>query len=211
MKSKNKLLKTILIFSFLILFIFTFSSISLASPNQTSNKLKATNATDSSKFKGREKLKERLGEVKLKICEKKEANIKKRANKLVQRAEKIQNIFGRIIQKTDKFYVDKLVPADLEIDNYEGILNNLENKRKDVATAIAAAEDTADNFDCEGQNPKEQITQFRTNMKGVISALNEYKKAVINYLVTVRTKAKNYKAQTATSSAEPATGSVDLE
>ena len=149
--------------------------------------------------------------MKLKICEKKEANIKKRANKLVQRAEKIQNIFGRIIQKTDKFYVDKLVPADLEIDNYEGILNNLENKRKDVATAIATAEDTADNFDCEGQNPKEQITQFRTNMKGVISALNEYKKAVINYLVTVRTKAKNYKAQTATSSAEPATGSVDLE
>lgn len=172
-------------------------------------------ATPSAKSKGkglgRDNLENRLSEVKLAVCEKKQAAIQRRSSKLVARADIIQNRFDRIAQRVDAFYVDKLVPAGLDIENYDQILNNLENKRRDVAAAVGVAEDTANNFNCEGVEPKEQLKQFRTDMQGVIRALQAYKKAIVDYLVTVRTKAKNFKAETATSSAEPATPSAETE
>jgi hypothetical protein len=46
-------------------------------------------------------------------------------------------------------------------------------------------------------------------MKGVIGALQGYKKTVINLLVAVKTKGKNIKSPVATESAKPATPSAD--
>jgi hypothetical protein len=205
--------KLVIFISLFILLAFVFSSFAVAQNRSRSRVLPAQKATPSAKIKNKDKNREehqnRLSEVKLKVCEKRESQIQKRSTKLVARAENIQNRFDRIAQKVDDFYIDKLVPAELEIDNYDLLLNNLENKRRDVAAAVGVAEDTAENFTCEGEDPKDHVKLFKADMKNVISALKDYKKAIINYLVTVRTKAKNYKAETATSSSEPATGSSE--
>ena len=200
---------------FFLIFVFVFSTLVFASHQPNHNPAGQTKtATDSAKkAKGRDKLENRLTEVKLKVCEKKEASIQRRSTKLAERAANIQTRFDRIIEKVDAYYVDKLVPAGVEIENYSDLLENIEDHRRASATALGAAESTAGNFTCEGENPKDQLKQFRTDMKFVISSLQSYKKSVVNLLVAVRTKAKNIKESqpVATGSAQPATGSAEQE
>jgi len=201
---------------FFLIFAFIFSTFVSATHQPNHNPPGQTKtATDSAKgkAKGRDNLENRLTEVKLKVCEKKEASIQRRSTKLAERAANIQTRFDRIIEKVDAYYVDKLVPAGVEIENYSDLLENIEDHRRASATALGAAESTAGNFTCEGENPKDQLKQFRTDMKFVISSLQSYKKSVVNLLVAVRTKAKNIKESqpVATGSAQPATGSAEQE
>ena len=208
--------KLIIFVTFALIFAFAFAALVSAAHNPNHNSAKPSNtATDSAKgkAKGRDKLENRLSEVKLKVCEKKESSIQKRSTKLVAKADKIQTRFDRIIEKVDTYYVDKLVPNGIEIENYSDLLANIEDHRRAGATALGIAESTADNFTCEGENPKKQIGQFRDDMKGVIGALQEYKKSVVNLIVAVRTKGKNIKESqpVATSSAEVATDSAKTE
>ncbi|MCH7541991.1 hypothetical protein IH981_04435 [Patescibacteria group bacterium] len=168
-----------------------------------------TSTPSAGKMKG--KAKNRLDEVKLKICEKREATIQKRSISLVTRAEKIESRFDRIVDKVDEFYVDKVVPKAGEIDEYEGLLDRVEDRRRDVAAALGVAESTAENFECDNQKPKMQVKQFKDDMHVVIGALKEYKKAIVDFLVAVRTKGKNIKTPVATDSGQPVTPSASQQ
>ncbi len=214
MKSKYKPAKLITFLTFLITFLFVFTTVATAVHDSQGNVLPEENtATPSAdkKAKGRDKLKNRLSQVKLKVCEKREASIQKRSTRLVAKAENIQKRFDRIIEKVDTYYIDVLMLKDVEIENYDELLANVEENRIAAATKLGVAESTASNFTCEGEDPKDQVKQFRTDMKGVISALKGYRKAVVNLIVAVRTKAKNIKSPVATDSAEPATSSAGQE
>jgi len=196
----------------LLIFGFTISTISVPFYHFSGHVFGQTNEATSSadnKAKGRDKLKDRLSSVKLKVCEKREAAVQNRSTKLTARAENIQNRFDRIVEKVDTYYIDVLMLKGVEIENYNELLGNVEDNRRAVATKLGAAESTANNFTCEGEDPKGQIKQFRTDMRGVLAALNNYKKSVVNLIVAVRTKAKNVKEPVATESAQPATGSAE--
>ncbi len=212
MRSKFRPTKLITFVSIFVIFAFVFvtfvSAITPAQPRVLPADKKATPSAKA-KAKGRDKMKDRLTEVKLKICEKKEATIQRRSTRLVVKVEKILNNFDRIVQKVDDFYVDKVVPKIGEMENYEQLLNKNEAKRQEVYVALGAGTETANNFTCEGVNPKDQIKQFRVEMQSVVQALKEYKHTLIDYLVAVKTKAKNIKERTATKSAEPATSSAE--
>lgn len=211
MRDKFKPTKLITLVTVFLLFAFVFTSYASAVYLSRPSVLRATDSTPSAKAKGRDKMRDRLSEVKLKVCEKKEATIQKRATKLVTRAENIQNNFDRIVQRVDDYYVDKVVPKVGEIENYDQMLDKIFENRAAVASTLGLAESSANNFNCEGKDPKGQLKLFRSDMQVVIVALKEYKKAVIDYLVAVKTKARNIKTPTATSSAEPATGSAGTE
>jgi len=208
--------KLLTLLSILVLFAFIFTTFASATLRSNKRILGETDtATDSAKKKpkGRDKLEDRLSQIKLKVCEKRESSIQKRSTRLVAKSENIQKRFDRIIEKVDTYYIDVLMLKDVEIENYDELLGNVEENRAAAATKLGAAESTASNFTCEGENPKEQIGQFRTDMKGVISALKGYKKSVVNLIVAVRTKAKNIKDSepVATDSAKPATESAGTE
>ncbi len=206
--------KLITFLTIFLIFVFVFTTLAFAAHQSRPRVLQQTNtATDSAdkKPKGRDKLENRLSQIKLKICEKREASIQRRSTRITAKSENIQKRLDRIIEKVDTYYVDVLVPKDVEIENYSALLGNIEDNRRAAANAVGVAESTATNFTCEGENPKEQIKQFRTDVKGVISALQGYKKSVVNLIVAVRTKAKNIKPPVATESAKPATGSAEQE
>ena len=217
MRNKYKPAKIITFLTILVTFIFVFTTVATAFHDSRGIVLHEEDEATSSankKSKGhkdRDELKDRLSHVKLKVCEKREASIQKRSTKLVTRVENIQNRFDRIVEKVDSYYIDVLMPKGIEIENYNLLLDNINQNRVAVAAKLGVAESVANNFTCEGENPKGQLKQFRTDMKGVISALLGYKKAVVNLIVAVRTKAKNIKSPVATSSAEPATGSAETE
>ena len=50
-------------------------------------------------------------------------------------------------------------------------------------------------------DPKSHLKEFKDDMKAAISALKNYKKSVVNLIVSVRTKGENLKDPVATSSA----------
>jgi hypothetical protein len=209
-RSKFRPTKLITFLSIFVIFAFVFVSFAGAITSRQPTVLPADKkATPSAKPKGRDKMKDRLTEVKLKVCEKKEATIQRRSTRLVGKVEKILSNFDRIVQKVDDFYVDKVVPKVGEMENYEQLLNKNGAKRQEVYVALGAATETANNFTCEGVDPKDQIKQFRVEMKSVTQALKEYKHTIIDYLVAVKTKAKNIRERTATKSAEPATSSAE--
>ncbi len=215
MLSQLRSAKLITFVTFAVIFAFVFTTLAAATPKPNSNSQgKAKTATDSAKGKGkrRDKLENRLTEVKLKVCEKKEASIQKRSTKMVAKAEDIQIRFDRIVEKVDDYYVDVLSP-DVEIETYSDLLQIIEDYRRAAANNLGVAESTAENFTCEGENPKDQLKQFRTDVKVVISSLQGYRKAVVNLIVAVRTKGKNIKESepVATDSAKPATESADTE
>ena len=206
--------KLITFLTILVTFLFVFTTIATTFAYSRGRVLQETDtATPSAdkKPKGRDKLANRLSQIKLKICEKREASIQKRSTRLVAKSVNIQKRFDRIIEKVDTYYIDVLLLKDVEIDNYDALLANVEENRVASATKLGAAESTASNFTCEGEDPKGQVKQFRTDMKAVISALQGYKKSVVNLIVAVRTKAKNIKSPVATDSAKPATGSAEPE
>lgn len=208
--------RVITFLSIVLTFLFVFATVATAFHTSRGNVLQETDtATDSAKpkgkAKGRDKMKDRLSEVKLKVCEKKESSIQKRSTKLVERADKIQAKIDTVIAKVDTYYIDVLSPKGVEIDNYSDLLANVEENRVVVATALGLAESNAENFNCEGVNPKNHLKEFKDDMKAAISALKNYKKSVVNLIVAVRTKAKNIKDPVATSSANTATSSAETE
>jgi chromosome segregation ATPase len=203
MGSQMKLAKPITIITISLTFIFIFTSLAGAFYHLPSRVKGVTVATPSSQKKenAREQLKNRLTEVKLKVCKQREAAIQNRSQRLAQRAKSIQNRFDRIVGRVDEFYVEKVVLKAGEIENYTRLKARIEEKRRAVAAALGVAENTAKSFACQGENPKGQLQQFRTDMAGVIKALKEYKKAVIDLLVAVKTKFKNVKTPVVTGSA----------
>ena len=206
--------KLITFFTLLVISLFVFTTIASAVHDSRGSVLQEADPATSSadkKPKGRDKLENRLSQIKLKVCEKREASIQKRSTRLVAKAENIQKRFDRIIEKVDIYYIDVLLLKDIEVENYDELLANVEENRIAAATKLGAAESTASNFTCEGEDPKAQVKQLRTDMKAVISALQGYKKSVVNLIVAVRTKGKNIKSPVATGSATPATDSAGTQ
>lgn len=196
--------KLIIFLSILLTFLFIFTTVATAFSVSRGSVLQETDtATDSAKpkGKGRDKMKDRLTEVKLKICEKKEASIQKRSTNLAGRADKIQAKIDTAVEKVDTYYVDVLIPKGVEIENYSALLANIEENRLVTAAALGLAESNAENFNCAGVDPKNQLKEFKGDMKTVIGALKNYKKSVVNLIVSVRTKGENLKDPVATSSA----------
>ena len=218
MTNSYKPAKLIIFLSILLAFLFLFTTIAAALNHsqgvvdQDTDTATAT-ATDSAKpkGKGRDKMKDRLSEVKLKVCEKKEASIQKRSTSLAGRADKIQAKIDNAVEKVDTYYVGVLTPKGVEIENYSDLLANIEENRVAAASALGLAENNAENFNCEGVDPKSHLGEFKDDMRTAIATLKNYKKSVVNLIVAVRTRAKNLKDPVATSSAEPATSSAVTE
>ncbi|OGY22299.1 MAG: hypothetical protein A2126_03930 [Candidatus Woykebacteria bacterium GWB1_45_5] len=199
MVRKTRVTKPITLVSLSLAFLFFFTSIVVAvdQPVKLETKFGTQNATSSAGKQAR------LDQVKLKVCQKKQAGIKKRSQSLARRANLITNRFDRITTRVKEYYTNKLGSKGVTIENYDQMVADIATKKEAVDVALKKAESTAKDFSCDSDNPKGQIQAFRQDMINVIRALKEYKKSVINFLVAVRTKAKNIKAPTATGSATP--------
>jgi vacuolar-type H+-ATPase subunit H len=154
-------------------------------------------ATPSSRQRGEEHEK-KLSEVKLKICKKRQDIIKKRSIKLAERAQKMITRFANHAQRVEDYYTNILLPKGKVVENYDQLVTNIINKKILVEEAVENAKNAASAFDCSSDDPKGQLTTFRLKMQETIKALKNYKKAVRDLIVAVRTVNKQ---EAATSSA----------
>lgn len=133
-----------------------------------------------------EKVQARLTDAKLKACQAREDSIKKRSDQLTRMATTMLEKFDAIEKKVQDYYTAKVVPSGKTVANYETLVADTQTKKTAVQTALSTAQTNANGFTCTGDDPKGQLTQFRTDMQSVKTALKNYRTSIKNLIVAVR-------------------------
>ncbi len=100
----------------------------------------------------------------------------------------MQEKFDAIAKRVEDYYISKVVPSGKTVTNYDSLVSEIQNKKQATQTALGKAQTDANSFSCSGNDPKGQLTQFRTDMQTVKSALKDYRTAIKNLIVAVRFK-----------------------
>lgn len=149
----------------------------------------AHNEAETGRSSVREMVKHRLTDGKLKACQSKEKAIQKRSVQLIRQTVTMQEKFDKIAARVQTYYTEKAVPAGKVVANYDSLVATIATKKAAVATAIAEAKSHSDGFSCEAEAPKDRLTDFRTDMLAVKAALKEYRTAIKDLIVAVRSAA----------------------
>jgi hypothetical protein len=124
----------------------------------------------------------RLADAKLKSCQNRETAITNIMTRIGDRGQKQIDLFTTITERVGVFYIDKgnTLPA------YDSLIAAVTDAKAIAQTAVDTSEATTTTFSCDGENPKGVAETFKTNLKIQINALNDYKAAVKNLIVGVR-------------------------
>lgn len=125
---------------------------------------------------------EKLSASQLEICKNREANINNRITRIVDRSTKHLELFNKISERAQAFYVTK----GKTLANYDELVADVVTKKLTAETAVATIADTTASFDCEGENPKVTIEEFKTSLKTAIEVLKDYRTSVKNLIVGIK-------------------------
>ncbi len=126
----------------------------------------------------------RLEELKLKACEAREENIKKKTSSLMNLVSGMVGKFDAIAKRVEEFYTTKVLPTGKVVTNYDALVADINTKKTAVDEALKNVPDTED-FDCSSDDPKGLLTEFRTDMQAVKTALHEYRTSIKNLIKAV--------------------------
>jgi hypothetical protein len=140
------------------------------------------NETQQNRAVNQEAKQARLDAVKLKVCQKREVAITNIMARIADRGNKHLTVFDKIAERTKAFYEIE----NYELSNYQDLVNEVDAKRIIAEDAIDAIESISIDFECNGDNPKGIITSFKDSRLEAIAALKDYKTAVKNLIVAVK-------------------------
>lgn len=127
----------------------------------------------------------KLDEARKKVCEKRSERIVSIMKKASEMGQRHLNVFTKISERVQAFYAEKKLNAA----NYDALKTAADAKKTAAETAITDVKNTV-TFDCNGENPSGTAEQFRAKIQAMHTALKEYRTAVKNLLVEVKTAAK---------------------
>ena len=130
----------------------------------------------------RAEVKERLEGRKLQACQNREKAITNIMARIGNRGEKQIDVFNKIAERTQKFYIDK----QLSLSNYEALVAEVSAKKAAAQAAVELVKSTSVEFNCEGDNPKGAADSFKQLMRDQNDALKAYKTSVKNLIVGVK-------------------------
>lgn len=128
-----------------------------------------------------------LQDTKLRACEAISASVVRRSGHLVDLVAKMEQNFTAIAEGVEQYYLTKVVPTGASLPNYDALVADIATKQAAVDSMVVTAQDDAANFSCTGNNPGAQLTQYRTDMQAVIRGLQDFRTAIKNLIVAVRT------------------------
>ncbi len=126
------------------------------------------------------------GEGRMTACQAREASIKNRMLHLTQLAEGMEENFDKHLERIKAYYTDKVVPSGKTVANYDELLAAVKAQEEVVEDTLKVAEADANAFSCTSGTLKEQTTKFREDMHAVKSALKDYRTAIKNLIVAIR-------------------------
>jgi hypothetical protein len=134
----------------------------------------------------RTRVKDILEGKRLESCKAREEAIKNRKKSLLRLATSALKRMDGWAEELKKFYNENMVPGGKTISNYNDLLTEIERTRAEAVTSLDKASKLADEFSCDGNNPKEVYKEFRLAMQETKIKLFEYRKAIKNLLVAIR-------------------------
>lgn len=140
----------------------------------------------------REAANEKLSAAKLKACENHAERIAQRMTRISERTTKHLAVFDKISERTQAFYTNK----GKVLTNYDELVATVAAKRAAAEAAIATVDASKGEFSCDGANPKQTVESFRANLKSSIVALKEYRTAIKNLIVGVKSVNGSQSTQT---------------
>lgn len=129
---------------------------------------------------------QKLTEAKLKVCQNRESAIQKRNNALTKTAENMLTKFDSIATRVETYYTDQAIPAGKTVSNYDALVAEITVKKATVQTNLDKTTTDALAFNCTSDDPKGQLTQFRTDMQTVKQTLKDYRTSIKNLIVAIR-------------------------
>ncbi len=165
-------------------------------------------STDSGSPSGtrKEAAKARLQDVKLKVCEKREAGIQKRSEQTAKMALNMKEKFSTISARVQEYYTTKVLPAGKTAPGYDDLVSDIASKESSVGASLTKAQADISGFSCDGEDPKGQMKAFQTDLRTVKESLKAYRTSVRNLTVAVRSlngQENRNKENQATKSARP--------
>jgi predicted transcriptional regulator len=120
-----------------------------------------------------QELKQRLDDAKKKVCEAHQTQINTLMNNMDKRR---QNAFERIGSVSDavQAYVTK---NNLTVPNYADLVAKVDAAKTIAQTAMDAQQNTPE-FDCSGEHPRADVTDFKSKRSDSIDAMKAYREAV---------------------------------
>lgn len=144
-----------------------------------------------------------LSQAHLTVCQNREKAINRNMEQLTKMATNMLGVFNGISTRVEEFYTGTAVPAGVTVASYGDLTDKINSAKASVDTALSAATADAGSFTCDTQSPKAILQTFRTNMRAVKSALQTYRKAIVELITTVRTAYSSQSADTKTNEASP--------
>jgi hypothetical protein len=154
--------------------------------NSAANKVATTTTGQANTTTGQTTRVQKLTEAKLKVCQNKEGAIQKRNNALTKMANTMLTKFDSIATRVETYYTGTVVPSGKTVSNYSALVADIAAKKSAVQKDLdkASIDDTA--FNCTSDDPKGQLTQFRTDMQAVKQGLKDYRTSIKNLIVAIR-------------------------
>ena len=171
---------------FLLMPVFSPAVSAVGRPDDAQETTGAFRNSPDMREQRKQKIQNRLTEVKLKVCQTKESAIKNRLTHLGDLTNRMIEKFDAIAGRVKEHYTSKVVPGGKTLANYDALIYDVRAKKDAVQTALNQAKTNAGGFTCDGDNPKEQISQFRDDMQTVKSALKDYRTSIKNLIAAIR-------------------------
>jgi hypothetical protein len=124
-------------------------------------------------------------EGRLKACQARTEAIKTRLNNLIRLTENMVNVFDKIAQRVEEYYINKVVPSGKSLSEYDSLVADIAAKKALVQNSLDKAKGDASGFNCTTGKPKEQLTTFNQDMRSVKKDLKNYRTAIRNLIVAV--------------------------
>lgn len=124
----------------------------------------------------------RLDAAKLKACQGREKAITSIMTRIATSGEKQLEVFTKISDRTQAFYESK----GKTLASYDALVAEVDAKKTAAEKAVEELKSGSKEFDCEGADPKATAQAFKDDVKAANAALKEYKLAVKNLIVGVK-------------------------
>jgi hypothetical protein len=123
----------------------------------------------------------RLEQNKLRVCELRKTKISAIMTRSITRAEKQLALFTTISERVKTFYAEK----GHTLSNYNDLVAAVDAAKTKAQADLDTLKNTTP-FDCNSEDPKGQVEEFKLGIKTINQDLKDYRTAVKNLIVGVK-------------------------
>lgn len=155
--------------------------------NQTASTTAVNDNHDATDDHGANSGAHKLEAAKLRACKNREKSINNRLNNIATRGQRQMKVFDTIATRVEKFAQDK----NAEPSNYSDLVSAVSSQKAAAQSTVDKIKADSVSFKCDGTDPKGALSVFKTDLKSEVSALKEYRTAIKNLIVGVKTGLNN--------------------